>query len=79
MTATDAALKKSFNPYETDLSDFERAYRKALACGLEAVLDKGASSLSEIVSALNEHNVPDSSGRRWTEASLETELARLAW
>lgn len=75
----DAAIRLSFNPFEAELSPTEKAWRAALATGMESVLEAGAASLDDLVRGLNDKNVPDRAGRSWTATSLEAELSRLAW
>jgi hypothetical protein len=55
-----------------------KSYEDLLGDGLEAVLRKGATSLSEIVAGLNELNVHGPQAQRWTESLLESELRQLA-
>lgn len=56
----------------------EKGYEDTLGDGLEEVLKSGKTSLTEIVEGLNALNVHGPNGRRWTEALLKTEFARLA-
>lgn len=66
-----------FDPREFDTDPVERAYRDALADGLERVLERGADTLDGIVSGLNALSVSTKSGGRWTEDLLTAELDRL--
>jgi len=48
-----------------------------LGDALEIVFAAGAGTLSEVVAQLNELQVFDASGARWTEASFRETMARL--
>jgi hypothetical protein len=66
-----------FDPREFNEDPIEKAYRDALADGLERILDSGVDALSDLVKALNTASVTTKSGGAWTEATLATELDRL--
>ena len=66
-----------FDPREFNEDPVEKAYRNALADGLERVLDKGTDTLVAIVAALNTASVTTKSGGAWTEDTLAAELERL--
>jgi hypothetical protein len=66
-----------FDPREFNEDPVEKAYRNALADGLERVLERGADTLPAIVSALNAASVTTKSGGAWTEDTLAAELDRL--
>ena len=66
-----------FDPREFDEDPVEKAYRDALADGLERILDKGADTLADLVAALNAASVTTKRGGPWTEAALAAELERL--
>jgi hypothetical protein len=66
-----------FDPREFNEDPIEKAYRNALADGLERVLDKGADTLAAIVTALNAASVTTKSGGAWTGDMLAAELDRL--
>lgn len=48
-----------------------------LADALEQVFAAGADTLADVVARLNEMQVFDASGARWTEASFQAEMQRL--
>jgi hypothetical protein len=66
-----------FDPREFNEDPVEKAYRDALADGLERVLDRGAETLGDIVTALNAASVTTKGGGPWTEETLASELSRL--
>jgi hypothetical protein len=66
------------NPEEFIADPLERIYRDALADGLESVLGKGAETLEEIATGLNEASVTARKGELWTAETLEAELRRVA-
>jgi len=66
-----------FDPREFNEDPVEKAYRDALADGLERVLDRGADTLAGIVAALNAASVTTKAGGAWTEDTLAAELGRL--
>jgi hypothetical protein len=66
-----------FDPSEYNTDPVEKAYRDALADGLELVLDAGADTLADVVAALNARSVCGPGGKSWTEEMLASELNRL--
>jgi hypothetical protein len=66
-----------FDPREFNEDPVEKAYRNALADGLERVLGQGTDTLPAIVAALNAASVTTKSGGAWTEDTLAAELGRL--
>ena len=52
-------------------------YENRLGAALEQAFAGGAQTLAEVVSALNELQLPDHDGGRWTEASFEQAMQRL--
>lgn len=53
------------------------AYENALGDALERVFEGGATTLDEVVSALNAQNFRTADGHAWTADRYEAELARL--
>jgi hypothetical protein len=66
-----------FDPREFDTDPVEKAYRDALADGLERVLERGADTLADIVKGLNAASVTTKSGGAWSEELLAAELDQL--
>jgi hypothetical protein len=66
-----------FDPREFNEDPVEKAYRDALADGLERVLDRGVDTLGDVVAALNAASITTKSGGPWTEDGLAAELSRL--
>jgi hypothetical protein len=52
-------------------------FENRLADALEQVFAAGADTLAAVVARLNEMQVRDASGARWSEASFEAEMRRL--
>jgi hypothetical protein len=77
MAATIRNQDLGFDPAEHNHDPVEKAYRDALANGLEAVLQGGAESIEDLAKGLNALSVfgPHSVG--WTPELLEAELSRL--
>jgi hypothetical protein len=70
-------LDLGFDPREFNADPVEKAYRDALADGLERVLERGAETLADILKTLNEMGVTTMSGTPWTDETLAAELDRL--
>ena len=78
MTATATQNQDlGFDPAEHNHDPVEKAYRDALADGLETVLQNGAETLQDLVSGLNALSVFGPNSMSWTPELLERELARL--
>jgi hypothetical protein len=69
--------KLGFDPRTFDTDPVEKAYRDALADGLERALERGVVTLEELMHALNKASVTMKDGTPWTEQALAAELARL--
>jgi len=52
-------------------------FENRLADALERAFAAGAETLADVVARLNEMQVLDASGARWSEASFEAEMRRL--
>lgn len=66
-----------FDPREFNTDPVDKAYRDALADGLERVLEHGADTLADVTKGLNELSVSTKSGGPWSEETLAAELDRL--
>lgn len=53
------------------------AYENALGDALEQLFESDATTLAEVVAALNSQNLRLPDGQPWTEARYEAEMARL--